>query len=137
SARGTAAPAAASAGGGRRRRCRGGGGGRKVGRPLAARHADIWHFMARDADEAKKTIADFDALCAKVGREPASVEKATNLRTEDVAGKRAKDVREGVHALAEAGVGQVVLSLSAPYDRALLRSVAKEVVPAFRGKTRA
>jgi F420-dependent oxidoreductase-like protein len=111
-----------------------GGMGPKVVRPLAARHADIWHFMARDPEEAKKTIADFDALCEKVGRDPASVEMATNLRTEDVAGRPAKEVRAHVEALAEAGVGQVVLSLSAPYDRALLRTVAKDVIPAFRGR---
>ena len=78
-------------------------------------------------------FAAFDALCCQAGRDPATVEKATNLRPEDVAGKPAKETRARVRALAEAGIGHFVISLPAPYDRTLLRTFAKEVAPEFRG----
>jgi F420-dependent oxidoreductase-like protein len=110
-----------------------GGMGPKVIRPLAARHADIWNFSVRDGDpaEARKTCSDFDDLCRKVGREPKEVAKSVNLRPTQVTGPP-REVRERLRALADAGVQHFVLSLPAPYDSSLLRTFAKEVVPALR-----
>src|SRR5262249_47882582 len=49
-----------------------GGMGPKVVLPLVARHADIWNFFAPDDPvQVKETIVSFDALCQKVGRDPA------------------------------------------------------------------
>jgi F420-dependent oxidoreductase-like protein len=110
-----------------------GGMGPKVVQPLAARHADIWHFFApEDVDETRRTIARFDDLVRQAGREPAAVEKAISLRPDELTGKEAKAVRARIAALAEAGVGHFILSLSPPFDRDLLRRFAKEIVPGAR-----
>jgi F420-dependent oxidoreductase-like protein len=111
-----------------------GGMGPKVVQPLAARHADIWHFFLRDLDveQAKATIESFDALCRKVGRDPATVEKGITLGVKDVTEKPAKEIRDRLRALADAGVGHFVLGLSAPYDLGLVRSFAKDVIPGVK-----
>ena len=112
-----------------------GGMGPKVIQPLVAREADIWHFFVRGggADEAKQSIDRFHAICREVGRDPAAVEKSTSLRPDDFAGTSPKDVRAKVQALVDAGVQHFILSMPAPYDFDMLRTYAKDVVPAFRG----
>jgi alkanesulfonate monooxygenase SsuD/methylene tetrahydromethanopterin reductase-like flavin-dependent oxidoreductase (luciferase family) len=104
-----------------------------VVQPLAARHADIWHFFPGDSPEDVKRLCDsFDALCEKVGRKPSEVEKSISVRSEDVAGKPAKEVRERLGALAKAGVGHFILSLSPPFDVKTLHAFAKDIVPGVR-----
>src|SRR5207247_9722306 len=89
-----------------------GGMGPKVVLPLVARHADIWNFFASDDPaQTKEVIASFDALCRKVGREPAEVEKQTTLRPKEMAGRPAKEVQSRLRALADAGVRHFVVSL--------------------------
>ncbi len=110
-----------------------GGMGPKVIQPLAARHADIWHFFPSGGPEEVKRLCDsFDALCQKVGRDPAAVEKSVSVRGEDVAAKPAKEMREQLSALAKAGVGLFILSLSPPFDPKVLRTFAKDIAPAVR-----
>jgi F420-dependent oxidoreductase-like protein len=111
-----------------------GGMGPKVIQPLAARHADIWHFSVKDGDpaQAKERGAFFDAICRRVGRDPGQIEKSISLRAGQLAGKPPKEIRSQVQALAEAGVRHFILSLPAPYDRRTLGIFAKEVMPALR-----
>jgi F420-dependent oxidoreductase-like protein len=110
-----------------------GGMGPKVIQPLAARRANIWHFFVREggADEAKKVVASFDEICRKEGRDPAAVEKSTSLSPQDLAQPSA-EVHKRVQALADAGVGFLLLPLRPPYDRDALRRFAKEVLPEFQ-----
>ena len=110
-----------------------GGMGPKVVQPVAARHAQIWHFFVRDGDpeKVKEVCRGFDEICHKVGRDPAEVEKATSLRAADLTGS-SKEIRMRVQALADAGVRHLVLQLAPPFDRALLRRFAKEVMGGFR-----
>jgi F420-dependent oxidoreductase-like protein len=110
-----------------------GGMGPKVIQPLVARRADIWHFFVREAgaEQAKAVIATFDGICRKEGRNPAAVEKSTSLSPDDLALPSA-EIRKRVQALADAGVGLVLVSLRPPYERDALRRFAKEVLPAFR-----
>ena len=110
-----------------------GGMGPKIVQPLAARHADVWHFFAPDdVDETRRTIARFDELVRAAGREPGAVRKSVSLRPPDIAGKDTKAVRARIRSLADAGVGLFILSLAAPFDRGLLRRFAKDIVPAAR-----
>ncbi|MBI3301135.1 MAG: LLM class flavin-dependent oxidoreductase [Deltaproteobacteria bacterium] len=111
-----------------------GGTGPKLIQPLAARHANIWHFSVRDGDpqETKRVCLNFDEICRKVGRDPAEVEKATSLRPPQLV-DTAEEVRRRVQALADAGIRHVILSLYYPYDRKILSRFAKDVMPAFRG----
>jgi F420-dependent oxidoreductase-like protein len=110
-----------------------GGMGPKVIQPLAARHADIWHFFVRsgEPEEARKIGEGFDAICRKVGRDPAAIEKSISLRAGDFEGGD-EAARARVAKYADAGVRHFILSLSPPFDRELLRRYANEVVPAFR-----
>jgi alkanesulfonate monooxygenase SsuD/methylene tetrahydromethanopterin reductase-like flavin-dependent oxidoreductase (luciferase family) len=111
-----------------------GGMGPKVVQPLAARRADIWHFFVKsdDPEAARRTITGFDALCRDAGRDPAAVEKAVSLSVADVAGVEPDAARARIRALADAGVGQFILSLPAPYDWSALRAYARDVVPPLR-----
>ena len=108
-----------------------GGMGPKVVQPLAARHADIWHFFAPpDLEATRKTITHFDDLVRQAGREPASVEKAMSVQAPDV--KNAKALQERLRTLAEIGVGHFILSLAAPFDGEAMRQWAKEIAPAVK-----
>jgi F420-dependent oxidoreductase-like protein len=110
-----------------------GGVGPKRIQPLAARHADIWHFFPSDEDPqtAKRMCESFDQLCQKVKRDPATVEKSLSLRPPQLAGS-SKEVASRVNALADAGVRHFIISLSPPFDRALLQRFSKEVIPTVR-----
>jgi F420-dependent oxidoreductase-like protein len=108
-----------------------GGMGPKIVQPIAARHADIWHFFVNDPEETKKTVERFDALCRSIGRDPATVEKSVSLRDAQLEGPPT-DVRDRVRRLADAGVRLFIIGLSAPYDRALLQRFAGEVMPMLR-----
>jgi len=110
-----------------------GGMGPKVVLPLVARHADIWNFHApEDPTQAKEVIAGLDALCQKVGRDPADIEKQTTLHPKEIAGRPAKEVQNHIRALGAVGVRHFVIALPAPYDLAMLHTFAKEVMPAVR-----
>ncbi len=108
-----------------------GGMGPKVIQPLAARHADIWNFFVPEGDPqaAQRLCAQFDALCRQVGRDPAAVEKSTNVRLQQL---DAKEMRARIAGLATAGVHHFILSLAAPYDRDLVRRFAHEVAVPLR-----
>jgi F420-dependent oxidoreductase-like protein len=110
-----------------------GGMGAKVVQPLAARHAQIWHFVLSNNDpaEAKRVCDEFDRLCTSVGRDPKEVEKATMLdpRLVDAA---TPDLRSHLQTLAAAGVGQVILFPQGLQDRERLQRFAHEIIPEFR-----
>lgn len=108
-----------------------GGMGRKVVQPLAARHADMWDFFADDPEHAKQLNADFDKICQRVGRDPKQVERSMSLQASQLTGSKDK-VRDRLQAFVEAGVQHLVVALSAPYDREMLRRLAREVMPEFR-----
>jgi len=112
-----------------------GGMGPKIIQPLAARHAQIWHFFATDVRRVRQLCAGFDDLCRSAGRDPAEVEKSTTLRAADVASLDAKALRARVQELADAGVRHFLLGLPAPYDRAVLRRFAKDVAAHIRSET--
>jgi probable F420-dependent oxidoreductase len=55
-----------------------GGGGEKVTLRLVARHADIWNGMGDPAEAGRKS-AILDDWCAKIGRDPAAIERSVLL----------------------------------------------------------
>ncbi len=111
-----------------------GGMGPKVIQPLAARYADIWHFFVRGgaAEEARRVCANFDGICRTVGRDPAAVEKSTSVRADAWNGEAGAALRTEIRGLVDAGVRHVILGLRAPFDLAVLRGFAREVIPEFR-----
>jgi F420-dependent oxidoreductase-like protein len=111
-----------------------GGMGPKVIQPLAARHADIWHFFVRagSAESAKQICSNFDAICRTVGRNPAEVEKSTTVRADAWSAETAAALRTEIKGLVDAGVRHIILGLRAPFDLAVLRGFAREVIPEVR-----
>ena len=110
-----------------------GGQGPKLILPVIARHANIWHLRVRETEpeQIKKLCSTFDDLCRKINRDPAEVEKAISLRSEQLNGPT-EELRRQIQALSDFGIRHFTISL-APTERKLLSRFAKEVMPAFRG----
>jgi probable F420-dependent oxidoreductase len=81
-----------------------GGSGEKVMLRLVAEHADVWNWFG-DPDEFRTRNAVLDDWCAKVGRDPAAIERSATIRTHQVA-KR--------DAYLEAGVTHLIYSTGGP-----------------------
>lgn len=84
-----------------------GGGGEKVTLRIVAEHADIWHGFADPATTAHKNKV-LDAWCAKVGRDPADIERSLG-----VSGARQTDLSFG-DAMLEAGAEQLTFGVGGP-----------------------
>jgi len=83
-----------------------GGGGEKVTLRLVAEHADAWNSFGPPETYAHKSRV-LDEWCAKVGRDPASIERTVLIEPED-AGRLDEYV--------EAGAEHVMVGLGHPFD---------------------
>ena len=110
-----------------------GGMGPRVIQPLAARHANIWHFFVREGglEGVRKACTDFDAVCQKVGRDPAEVQKSVSLRF-PLLSRPSAEIVQRIADLRDAGVRYFILSLFENLDAGLVRRFATEVMPEFR-----
>lgn len=108
-----------------------GGVGPKLLQPIVARYADIWNFFADpDVAKTKALCEQFDGVCRQVGRDPAQIEKSAGIRAQLLDGPP-KEVRARLQALVDIGVRHFIISLPQPYEPSLVRSFAKDVMPAF------
>ena len=62
-----------------------GGGGEKVTLRITAEHADMWHFFGTPEQMGRKASI-LDDWCAKVGRDPAEIERSTQVDYEKITG---------------------------------------------------
>lgn len=83
-----------------------GGGGEKVTLRLVALHADIWNSFG-PASNYKRKMRVLDEWCARVGRDPAEIERSANMRGPSLA---------DVESMVEAGCRHIVCSQAPPYD---------------------
>jgi probable F420-dependent oxidoreductase len=90
-----------------------GGGGEKVTLRLVAEHADAWNTFGPPATFARKSRI-LDEWCAKVGRDPAEIERTVAVDPDDVA-----DIGRYV----EAGASHVIVMVGAPFEMAPLESL--------------
>jgi probable F420-dependent oxidoreductase len=88
-----------------------GGGGEKRTLRLVAEHADIWHAFG-DADTMARKSAILDQHCADVGRDPAEIERST-----EVSGSPDQDGP----ALLDLGISLINLAGASGDDLGLLR----------------
>ncbi len=86
-----------------------GGGGEKVTLRLVAEHADMWNIIGSPEEIARKS-AILDDWCAKVGRDPASIE-----RTVMSMGVPDEATLEGYLG---AGISHVIVAVNPPFDLA-------------------
>jgi probable F420-dependent oxidoreductase len=95
-----------------------GGSGPKVTLRLVAEHAQLWHSFG-DADAYRQKSEILAGHCAKVGRDPASVERVWGVRGGTV---------EAADALADAGVSEITLGVGGDgsgYDLGRLRELVQ------------
>ena len=90
-----------------------GGRGEKVTLKLIAQHAQMWHTFASSLDEYRRLVEVLAGHCARVGRDPATIEH--------VIGSFA-DLLAMADELADAGVAEITIRTSGPhYDLGELR----------------
>jgi probable F420-dependent oxidoreductase len=94
-----------------------GGGGEKVTLRIVAEHADVWHAFG-DAATMKRKSDILDDWCAKVGRDPAEIQRSTTI-------SRLTGERYDADAFLEQGFTDFIVSVQgpdwdlAPLERAL------------------
>jgi alkanesulfonate monooxygenase SsuD/methylene tetrahydromethanopterin reductase-like flavin-dependent oxidoreductase (luciferase family) len=89
---------------------------------VAARHADIWHGYAPDADAFTNLHAEWLEACELEGRDPSEVLRAAG-------GPVTTATADVIAARLRAGVQHFVVTAQAPFDRGLIRRVATEEWP--------
>jgi F420-dependent oxidoreductase-like protein len=135
-----------------------GGQGKQWIVPLVARYGDGWNAVSGvTPDGIRERRAIIAAECARVGRSPCPTYVsvllplvaitdvplagplvrlgARALVKKEVAGAILADsaatIRDRIRAYADAGATEVIVSLRPPFDRALLRRFAQEIMPTF------
>jgi probable F420-dependent oxidoreductase len=89
-----------------------GGGGEKVTLRITAEHADIWHSFGTPEQMGRKA-GILDAWCAKVGRNPAEIERSTGIEYDKIEG----DPIELAEQYYELGFTQFTFGFNGPeYD---------------------
>jgi len=81
-----------------------GGGGEKVTLRIVAQHADVWNGFG-DPDEAARKSAILDDWCAKVGRDPAGIERSILLGSPEQIARADEYVARGITHLMVSGEG--------------------------------
>lgn len=136
-----------------------GGKGKRWIVPLVGRWADGWNAVTGvTPDGVRERRAIIAKECERVGRSPCPTDVSVllplvtitsvplagplvRLGARAVVGKEtaravladsAEAIRKKVQEYADAGVNEVIFSIRAPVDEALLRTVAEEIMPAFR-----
>jgi len=74
-----------------------GGGGPKVTLRIAAEHADIWHHFGTPEEMGRKSRI-LDDWCARIGRDPAGIERATGIDVDKIEGDPI-ELTERYHAI--------------------------------------
>jgi probable F420-dependent oxidoreductase len=86
-----------------------GGSGERVTLRLVAEHADAWNTFGPPAHFAAKN-AVLDSWCAKVGRDPAQIERTVAIQPREL------DSEDCVEAYLDAGAQHIIVMAGAPYD---------------------
>ncbi len=136
-----------------------GGEGKKWIMPLVAKYADGWNVpIGVSPAGVKKRLQIVHDECQRIGRTPCDPEVSvlmvlysisdiplagpvTRLGARVIAGKGVsrsilagspKEITEQIRAYVDAGATHIIMNLQPPYDPALLRRFATEVMPNFR-----
>lgn len=93
-----------------------GGSGEKLTLRLVAEHADAWNAFGPPDSFAHKNGV-LDEWCAKVGRDPSSIERTVAVQGDDV---------DDVGRYVEAGADHVIVMTGAPFDLGPLASLIEQ-----------
>jgi len=108
-----------------------GGSGEKLTLRVAAKHANIWNFVAGPVEEFQRKVGILQEHCAAVGRDFATIDLSTQVRVDydDLTG-----ARQRTQAFMAAGANHFVYTLTYPYPPDIVARLADEVVGAVQGK---
>jgi probable F420-dependent oxidoreductase len=87
-----------------------GGGGEKVTLRIVAEHADIWHWFG-DTSAIERKSRILDEWCARVGRDPSTIERSIGVNETRVTGAQTLEKAPEYVAL---GVTEFTLGVSGP-----------------------
>ena len=93
-----------------------GGKGGKVTLRLVAEHADSWNTFGPPENYGRLSGV-LDDWCARVGRNPAEIERTVQVEADDV---------HDIGRYATAGADHVIVTLNAPFDLAPLASLIEQ-----------
>jgi F420-dependent oxidoreductase-like protein len=102
-----------------------GGSGRKRTLPLAARYADVWH--TGPGPEYADLSAELDRLCQAIGRDPASILRAS---THSLSPESVDEIEPSLQRLQELGVGYVTCGWPGQ-GRTRIEEFATRIMPRF------
>jgi F420-dependent oxidoreductase-like protein len=103
-----------------------GAGGERLGIPIAARHADVWHSFG-SVETLRRKSAILEQHAERAGRDPASIVRATDLSLSEPW----DEVRERIESLGRAGLSYLVVSWPSE-GRGRLEEFVERVLPDFR-----
>lgn len=108
-----------------------GGSGEQLTLRVAAKHANIWNFVAGPVEVFQHKVDVLKQHCEKVGRDFDEIVLSTQVRVDydDLA-----DARERTQSFIDAGATHFVYTLSYPYPDGIVARLADEVVGAVQGK---
>src|SRR5205814_14576 len=128
-----------------------GGTGERVTLRITAQHADGWNAAFVTPETYRSKVEALDAHCARLGRDPAEIERSVNLALawrEDALRVQfggsadyirptvligsTQEVVDRIGEFADAGARLVNLAMRAPFDLDGLDRLAAEVLPAVR-----
>ena len=101
-----------------------GGEGRTRTLPIAGRYADAWHGWAADAAELAEIAAIIDSAAEAVGRDPASILRASSLSISEPW----DEVKSSYEWMAAGGIGYLVIEWPSE-GRGRLEAFLEEVLP--------
>ena len=93
-----------------------GGTGEKVTLRLVAEYADAWNTFGPPANFARKS-AILDEWCAKLGRDPSSIERTVAVDPGDV---------DDIGRYVECGATHVIVMVGSPFDLSSLESLIRQ-----------
>jgi probable F420-dependent oxidoreductase len=92
-----------------------GGDGEKVTLRIVAEQASIWNGFGPAKDYARRNSI-LDDWCAKVGRDPAEIERSVHIDSDEI---------DKIDAFLDAGATHVILGVNAPYDLGPAKALLK------------
>ena len=102
-----------------------GGGGEQLTLRMVAKYADIWNMPGGDVDIFKHKSEVLDGHCAKIGRDPATIERSIQVMVNPT---DKQSTITAVQSFIDIGVTHIVLNLRPPYPEQIAHRLAQEVI---------
>ena len=102
-----------------------GGGGEQLTLRMVAKYADIWNMAGGPPEMLRQKCAILDQHCAEIGRDPATITRSIQVRTNL---NDPESAREAFRGYIEAGATHLVVILTPPFAEHIVQKVAQTIV---------